>query len=108
LKLIENIYYLVVDIPENTVYTYCINNKIVERRDDNMRHKGQIHNQLRLNAKIKETYGDKYSDWADYALSLQSQGYTYHQIADEFNKLGVSIRYSTVGNWLRNIEPNAA
>jgi hypothetical protein len=58
------------------------------------------HNQRRLNVKITETYGGKYQDWYELARSLQLEGYTYAQIAEEFSKLGVKVSLYTVREWM--------
>lgn len=69
-----------------------------------MRTKGLIHNQLRLNAKIKEVFGSKYSDWLDMATELRQSGYTYEQISKAFTKLGVPVSTSTVSVWMRSAQ----
>ena len=69
-----------------------------------MRPKGLIHNQLRLNARIKEVFGSKYSDWFDMAAKLRQSGYTYEQISKEFTKLGIPVSTSTVSVWMRSAQ----
>ena len=59
------------------------------------------HNQRRLNAKIKELYGDRYRDWYDMANEIRQRGGTYVDIASRFTALGVSVSIFTIHKWLK-------
>jgi hypothetical protein len=60
------------------------------------------HNQRRLNAKIAEIYGDRYADWHDLAEDLMHKGATLEMLASQFSALGISVRISTIHNWLKD------
>lgn len=58
-------------------------------------------NQRKLNATIKELYGERYADWYDLAMEMYHAGGTYQTITERFAMLGVSISIYTVSYWLK-------
>ncbi|MCK9570393.1 hypothetical protein M0R72_15710 [Candidatus Pacearchaeota archaeon] len=60
------------------------------------------HNQRRLNTKIKEHYGDRYTDWYDLAIQMMDRGDTLEDVQKIFAMLGIDVVISTIHNWLKD------
>lgn len=59
------------------------------------------HNQRRLNAAIRDEFGDLYEDWYDMARSMQIDGATQQEIAERFSAMGVRVSQYMVCTWLQ-------
>jgi len=58
-------------------------------------------NQRKLNAAIKELFGDRYTDWYDLAMDIYRAGGTYQTIREKFTALGVPVCVYTIHCWLK-------
>lgn len=59
------------------------------------------HRQRRLNVKIKESFGDRYADWFEYAEACFLRGDTLSDVQNSFRILGIEISIGTLHGWLR-------
>lgn len=66
------------------------------------------HNQRRLNQRIQDVYGGKYTDWYELVKDRQQAGDTLQMIRSQFAALGISVSVFTVHNWIKTREAESA
>lgn len=62
------------------------------------------HNQRRLNQKVRDVYGGKYTDWYELVKERQNAGDTLEMIRVQFAALGINVSIFTVHNWIKQRE----
>jgi len=61
------------------------------------------HNQRRITAALRDLFGPQHPGCIPWLLGLQERGYTHGQMAEEAEKLGVSISLFAIRAWLIDV-----